>query len=406
MTYFHSRKQDVESSSARSPTNAKNEMPQDLESIIQSSSTLRNDAGSVGSYAAGHASGWFWVSVLIGAVVLCGVAVVIAWKPSATPSTVVVFDNLPSGAVVFVDGVELALQQSAGRGSGTVAIGTRRIAVRSEGRSFEGPKEVHVVAGQQHVVALRFASRTRERPASSHSNEPPRTAKRGSTSKPPPKIASVVAPSTPPKQPATPAPAPASIISPRSSKWVVVGDELHLRNIIRAHCSISWGDDDWGDIDLDFDAKNTEADGRGYFVQVHCDDRLSFWRLDYGVDGGNNARLIEYEKGMWREGWVDRSFPPLSKDEWRRFHVVLRGSHARIAVDGVDLIERDFPKPLKGKVALGTFRSTAAFRNIKVTDAEGRVLWEGLPPLPPASDSEKPASNKSRRHEPERDGSP
>ena len=51
-------------------------------------------------------------------------------------------------------------------------------------------------------------------------------------------------------------------------------------------------------------------------------------------------------------------------------------------MDGVSVVKVEHARYKDGRVGLRTFKTQARFRNLKVTDPAGKVLFEGVPDLP------------------------
>jgi hypothetical protein len=76
--------------------------------------------------------------------------------------------------------------------------------------------------------------------------------------------------------------------------------------------------------------------------------------------------------------------------------VRVRGKRCECFCDGQPLFQYEDPKNAKGAPALGTFKTAARFKNIRVTDAADRPLWEGLPDLSQVGKPAAPVDPKVR----------
>ena len=75
---------------------------------------------------------------------------------------------------------------------------------------------------------------------------------------------------------------------------------------------------------------------------------------------------------------------PIASEQWHKLQVKVRGEEFQCFCDGNLIVQGRDPEYRKGRVGIRARNGWAArFRNIKVTDPEGKVLWEGLPELPP-----------------------
>ena len=70
----------------------------------------------------------------------------------------------------------------------------------------------------------------------------------------------------------------------------------------------------------------------------------------------------------------------IEQGPWYPIRVRCEGPHFQVWLDGQQVIDFTDPRPhLAGKVGIGTWATTAKFRNLKVMSLTGDVLLEGLP---------------------------
>jgi Sulfatase-modifying factor enzyme 1 len=74
-----------------------------------------------------------------------------------------------------------------------------------------------------------------------------------------------------------------------------------------------------------------------------------------------------------------------SSNQWYSLKLEVRGDTFRAYLDGVLQFEQIDERFTHGRICLFTNDTAARFRRIKVTDPQGKVLFEGLPELPNAS---------------------
>jgi hypothetical protein len=163
----------------------------------------------------------------------------------------------------------------------------------------------------------------------------------------------------------------------RGDGWKVEGNELIREG--QGFGSVGFGDPDWTDYDLTYEArKNSGPDGFGGGFR-HGEGNA--YQL---VIGGLDAKhYLQRVSSSTRQATVIQSIPGTVQPlQWYNVKISLRRQHIRIELDdhvlfsGID----DF-KP-RGAVSLSVFNSAGRFRNIRVTAPDGTVLWEGAPDLP------------------------
>ncbi len=175
-------------------------------------------------------------------------------------------------------------------------------------------------------------------------------------------------------------------LSVKGALWSVEGDELVKEGLGRG--TVTFGDVDWSDYDLTFEArKSAGPDGLGVAF------RSSDGRLYSLVLGSLNASHL---LGIWsraptkRNPWLRSTPGTIRPLEWYKVKISLRGQFIRVQLDEHLLFacKDDFCQ--KGNLFLCCYDSAGRFRNIKVTAADGSVLWEGVPDLPETGKDAEP----------------
>ncbi len=178
------------------------------------------------------------------------------------------------------------------------------------------------------------------------------------------------------------APAPRTFVTPwrDSDDWVVKGQEVYQRDESSGH-NMLFGDPDWTDYNFEADV---EIIGEGTEVGVHFRATLS--RGLYAIIGASgNAR---YAVLGWKENRsvVLRSVPGKADRRRRyRIRVEARGNWFQMFLDGKLLLSAWSDENPHGCVGLQTNHAAARFRNLKVTDPDGKVLFEGVQNVLPKS---------------------
>jgi hypothetical protein len=170
----------------------------------------------------------------------------------------------------------------------------------------------------------------------------------------------------------------------------VEDDTLVLDDLdhIPACANIYFGDTKWADYDFQVDAKRLAG-------STHC--ALWFRHEDPGnqlcYSFGKGSHLVTLENlvdARWRRG-IQQEAGPIGNDDWYTLLVSVRGAEVRCFVDGRQKFMETRQDHLRGSVGFHANGSRFAFRNIKVTAADGKVLLEGLPALTTIKDNEKPS---------------
>ncbi|ODA29971.1 protein kinase domain-containing protein [Planctopirus hydrillae] len=194
----------------------------------------------------------------------------------------------------------------------------------------------------------------------------------------------------------------------RKGHWTVEGDEVVQSATIESH--VSFGNPEWTDIDFSYETMTTSnaADsqgGIGLFRVLDFNNLLSF---PLGVYGGRAIELNRVIKGKWSRdndgGYLNFTF---EKQRWYQVKLQLRGDKTTCFLDGTQVLTMTDPHRLQGKVGFASWNSAVRFRNIRVTDPQGNLLWEGAPdlpqaspaaPIPPTSKTEAPAPVLTLQH--------
>ncbi len=172
----------------------------------------------------------------------------------------------------------------------------------------------------------------------------------------------------------------------RKGHWTVEGDEVVQSATIESH--VSFGNPEWTDIDFSYETMTTSnaADsqgGIGLFRVLDFNNLLSF---PLGVYGGRAIELNRIIEGKWSRdndgGYLNFTF---EKQRWYQVKLQVRGDKTTCFLDGAQVLTMTDPHRLQGKVGFASWNSAVRFRNIRVTDPQGNLLWEGVPDLPQAS---------------------
>jgi serine/threonine protein kinase len=169
--------------------------------------------------------------------------------------------------------------------------------------------------------------------------------------------------------------------------WSIDGNELVQSNDKEGDCEIAFGDPAWTDYNFVCEAKVVAGFG-GEISQTFRVVEGGRYEWVLGRWNGHNYSLGSVAQGeiLERVWWspLDRDDRDrkLELDRWYKMEVRVRGSSIECLVDGATVVKKDHDRYKDGRVGLRTFKTHARFRNLKVTDPTGKVLFEGLLELP------------------------
>jgi tetratricopeptide (TPR) repeat protein len=156
--------------------------------------------------------------------------------------------------------------------------------------------------------------------------------------------------------------------------WVVKDQELHQLDDKR-WSQLLFGDPTWTDYDFEAEVEIISG-GSEVGLIFRATARSNFL---YAIVGGfGNTRhgvLGRSPGGAGSHGMVAGQS---KKGCWYRLRIEARGERAKMFLDGKLLVTVSAGERRRGCVGLLTSPAHVRFRNVKVTDATGTVLWEGV----------------------------
>ncbi len=182
-------------------------------------------------------------------------------------------------------------------------------------------------------------------------------------------------------------------------KWATEGDEL-VQTSLETDTELVFGDANWSHYDLSLEVKkDTEAvDGRRFTIVFHrSNDKTKCWYSGYS----NAHEIASAVDGRWsrdwerrRGNWVWSRKDELQDGRWYPVKIEVRGRSVTCYFDNSLMFDDAHPSLSHGRIGLGSYRAQARFRRIKITDPNGRVLFEGLPEIDPAAGGTGGSANR------------
>jgi 3-keto-disaccharide hydrolase len=161
--------------------------------------------------------------------------------------------------------------------------------------------------------------------------------------------------------------------------WRVEGKEIVQGAKIDGSSWLPIGDPEWTDYDFELEALRVEGiDGFG--IGVRLMDRENHLMANLG-GWGNTWHAVE----VTTQGGVSVPRSPQKQDSikdnrWYKVRVEVRADRFKVFLDGEELLTFTESTHPRGCVGVRSWNTINRFRNLKVTDPKGKVLFEGIPP--------------------------
>lgn len=162
----------------------------------------------------------------------------------------------------------------------------------------------------------------------------------------------------------------------RTPEWRIEGKELVQKNSQPGYDGlIFFGDRTWSDYDVEVEGQGNPSD----FAVCFRAEPNNFLFAPIGGWGNSMHGIIKRVKG--NEEAIFQVKGSVEAGKWYRIRIEARGSQFKIHLDGQKLFEERIDGFDRGGIGFRTYSCTARYRNIRVTDPSGKVLFEGLPNL-------------------------
>ncbi len=189
-----------------------------------------------------------------------------------------------------------------------------------------------------------------------------------------------------------------------NATWKIINDELTTDAIGNAGF-VFFGDPGWTDYDFTCEARKLSGPS-GWAMIVRTPDDFSAAFFSRGLKGRQDCLETFTREDRFVVMQSEKAEPTLithedllETDSWFAMRMVVRGKRLECYADDQLIFATNNLRFPSGRVGLRSLVHTAvSFRNIKVTDPTGKVLWSGVPTLPehrPFSMSADPSTPKT-----------
>jgi anti-sigma factor RsiW/antitoxin (DNA-binding transcriptional repressor) of toxin-antitoxin stability system len=179
----------------------------------------------------------------------------------------------------------------------------------------------------------------------------------------------------------------ARIAVPGTGRWTIDGLEL-VQGEEKGPANLRFGNPEWTDYDFSCEVCLTRGSDHASAV-VRATPNAGAYSFQLGAGPRGLDSIVH--------GWPDKTVAVLKSQEseqgslqsgrWRKVRVSVRGTNCECYLDDALWIECEKLMVPNGRVGLRTMNAVCRFRNCRVTDPAGAVLWAGLPTLVAANDS-------------------
>jgi hypothetical protein len=160
--------------------------------------------------------------------------------------------------------------------------------------------------------------------------------------------------------------------------WTIQEQELLQPNPRGGHW-LYFGDPAWTDYDVEVEAATVTGDGEINLAFRAAGQQKYLYVALGGFKNTHHALLSRKEVGPRPIDTLQWVLGQTTPGRWYRLRVEARGSHFIVLLDGKQILAVITTQYPQGCVGLATVNTSVRYRNLKVTDPGGKVLWEGWP---------------------------
>jgi len=137
---------------------------------------------------------------------------------------------------------------------------------------------------------------------------------------------------------------------------------------------------EYGDITFEVSARAVGGK-EGFRMMARVRDERNYYRWSTGAFGNTKHSLMTVKNGEVNQRDASPS-GTIAHDKWCRLKMVLVGNSVTCYVDDVAVNKAEFSAYAKGTIGLGSCNTQTEFKDLRVTDANGKVLLEALSSTP------------------------
>jgi len=143
-----------------------------------------------------------------------------------------------------------------------------------------------------------------------------------------------------------------------------------------------FGDPSWTDYEFTLEARK-DSGYEGFLVLFRATGDNNYYWLNLG-GWGNSQHTIEKEINNKRDVIAPFIKGSIPEKEWIPIRIVVKGNQMQAYLNNQELYNyTDTIHPiLSGAVGIGSWSTSVSYRNLKVTDPKGNLLYSGLPEVP------------------------
>lgn len=163
--------------------------------------------------------------------------------------------------------------------------------------------------------------------------------------------------------------------------WTIKNGQLSQSEKL-SDVKLIFGDPAWTDYDFTLEARKDDG-YEGFLILFRASDEDNFYWLNIG-GWGNSQHAIEKETEGRRDVMAPFLKGTVPEKEWIPVRISVRGNRMEAYLNNQLLYNyTDTIHPmLNGAVGIGSWSTAVSFKNLKVTDSNGEILFAGLPEVP------------------------
>ncbi len=154
------------------------------------------------------------------------------------------------------------------------------------------------------------------------------------------------------------------------------------QNQLLSDVKLLFGDPEWTDYEFTLEARK-DFGYEGFLILFRAPDEENFWWFNLG-GWGNSQHALEREVAGNRDVIARPVKGEVPEHRWVPIRISVSGNHFECYLDGK--LVYDYTDTLnalpKGAVGVGSWSTAVSYRNLRVQQPDGKVLFDGFPGLP------------------------